>query len=91
MRSEELEELLRNVQQAELEDTLRESRLPHLVACVDSRSGIATFAGPYPTRAAAVRAAALEARLERDPESRLRFEVAPVFPPRDLSAPATSG
>jgi hypothetical protein len=86
MDSDELEALLRAVQRAESEDERRESRLPHLVACVDDESGSTTFAGPYPSRAAAVRAAAHEARLEARAESRLRFEVAPVFPPRTPSA-----
>lgn len=91
MTSEELEALLRSVQKAELDDVLRESGLPHLVACVDSHSGLATFAGPYPTREAAERAAAHEALLEQGAGSRLRFEIAPVFPPQvyEVSSEAT--
>lgn len=82
MTPEELATLLRAVQKAELDDLLREAGLPHLVACVDSQSGLTTFAGPYPSREAAERAARYEETLESGPGSRLRFEVAPVYPPR---------
>ena len=55
---------------------------PHIVIS-HTLDGTATFSGPYPTRSAAERAAALERRLEVEAGGRgeIAFAVAPLAAP----------
>ncbi|MET3961867.1 hypothetical protein ABIE44_001801 [Marmoricola sp. OAE513] len=67
--------------EAEAWERVREADLPHIVSCCDVVTGAVDYAGPYPSRLEAELAAGLERDLDRDCDERLRFKIAPLYPP----------